>query len=145
MRNLEETKKLICYTLDALAALNDLQRNPQGKSVGIFDLRGQREAHMCSLGRAVIRVGHTVEGDRLACHAPADISMDCLDFGALKAVFELLQMHYPERWGCSSECRFCILRFPSQAYRKQAMHAAAGWASYLCMKPRQYSGRCGRL
>ncbi len=27
----------------------------------------------------------------------ADISMDCLDFGALKAVFELLQMHYPER------------------------------------------------
>ena len=25
--------------------------------------------------------------------------MDCLDLGALRAVFELLQMHYPERQG----------------------------------------------
>ena len=41
MRNLDETKKLICYTLDTLAALHDFKHNPQGKGVGIFDLRGQ--------------------------------------------------------------------------------------------------------
>ena len=29
----------------------------------------------------------------------ADISMDCLDFGGLKAVFDILQNHYPERLG----------------------------------------------
>ena len=40
IRKLEETKKTICYTLDALIRLHDLNRNPQGKSVGIFDLRG---------------------------------------------------------------------------------------------------------
>lgn len=41
VRNLEETKKLICYTLDTLGAIQDLKRNPKGKGVGIFDLRGQ--------------------------------------------------------------------------------------------------------
>ena len=30
---------------------------------------------------------------------PADITLDCLDFGGLKAVFDILQNHYPERLG----------------------------------------------
>ena len=29
----------------------------------------------------------------------ADISLDCLDFGGLKAVFDILQNRYPERLG----------------------------------------------
>lgn len=29
----------------------------------------------------------------------AEITMDCLDFGALSAVFDILQNHYPERLG----------------------------------------------
>ena len=29
----------------------------------------------------------------------ADITMDCLDFGVLHAVFDILQNHYPERLG----------------------------------------------
>ena len=40
IRKLEETKRCICYTLDTLIRLHDLKRNPQGKCVGIFDLRG---------------------------------------------------------------------------------------------------------
>ena len=31
------------------------------------------------------------------CSLSADITMDCLDFGALHAVFDILQNHYPER------------------------------------------------
>ncbi len=47
MRKLEESKKAICYTLDALVRMHDLQRNPQGKGVGIFDLRGARMPTCC--------------------------------------------------------------------------------------------------
>ena len=43
-RNLEETKRIICYTLDALVALNDHARNPEGKAVGVFDLRGAKQS-----------------------------------------------------------------------------------------------------
>ena len=40
-RNLEETKRLICYTLDHQIKLHDLSRNPDAKGVGIFDLQGR--------------------------------------------------------------------------------------------------------
>ena len=40
IRKLEESKKAICFTLDVLIRMHDLERNPQGKGVGIFDLRG---------------------------------------------------------------------------------------------------------
>ncbi|CAL5218691.1 g400 [Coccomyxa viridis] len=64
-RDLEETKRCICYTLDHQIKLHDLRLNPDAKGFGIFDLR--------------------------------DITMDCLDFGALHAVFDILQNYYPER------------------------------------------------
>ncbi|CAL8470169.1 g9711 [Coccomyxa elongata] len=66
-RDLDETKRFICYSLEQQIQLHDLTRNPVGKGVGIFDMRG--------------------------------IGMDCLDASALRAVFELLQNHYPERLG----------------------------------------------
>ena len=34
---------------------------------------------------------------RKRCEGAADLGLDCLDVGALRAVFELLQNHYPER------------------------------------------------
>lgn len=40
-RNLEETKRLICYALDNQYKLHDLRLNPAAKGVGIFDLRGE--------------------------------------------------------------------------------------------------------
>ncbi|KAK9915876.1 hypothetical protein WJX75_005565 [Coccomyxa subellipsoidea] len=66
-RDLDETKRFICYCLEQQCQLHDPQLNPDGKGVGIFDMRG--------------------------------ITMDCLDAGALRAVFDLLQNHYPERLG----------------------------------------------
>ncbi|CAK0773230.1 hypothetical protein CVIRNUC_004043 [Coccomyxa viridis] len=39
------------------------------------------------------------EGKGVAIFDLRDISMDCLDFGGLKAVFDILQNHYPERLG----------------------------------------------
>ncbi|EIE25944.1 CRAL/TRIO domain-containing protein [Coccomyxa subellipsoidea C-169] len=66
-RDLDETKRLICYSLEQQIQLHDAVRNPDGKGIGIFDMRG--------------------------------IGMDCLDAGALRAVFDLLQNHYPERLG----------------------------------------------
>ena len=39
-RDLEETKRLICHTLDHQIKLHDLRLNPDAKGVGIFDLRG---------------------------------------------------------------------------------------------------------
>ena len=39
-RDLEETKRLICHTLDHQVKLHDLRLNPDAKGVGIFDLRG---------------------------------------------------------------------------------------------------------
>jgi hypothetical protein len=42
-RDLEENKRLICYSLDNQTKLHDLRINPDGKGVGIFDLRGKTE------------------------------------------------------------------------------------------------------
>ncbi|KAK9832194.1 hypothetical protein WJX74_002573 [Apatococcus lobatus] len=39
-RDLEETKRLICYCLDAAIDRCDLSKNPTGKVVAVFDLRG---------------------------------------------------------------------------------------------------------
>ena len=39
-RDLEETKRCICYTLDHQIRLHDLRLNPDAKGLGIFDLRG---------------------------------------------------------------------------------------------------------
>ncbi len=39
-RDLEETKRCICYTLDHQIKLHDLRLNPDAKGLGIFDLRG---------------------------------------------------------------------------------------------------------
>lgn len=66
-RDLEESKRFVCYGLDAAIRSNDLQKNPDGKIVCIFDLR--------------------------------DLGMDCLDSGVLRAIFDLLGGHYPERLG----------------------------------------------
>lgn len=41
-RDLEETKRLICYSLDAAIDRCDLSKNPSGKVVAVFDLRGER-------------------------------------------------------------------------------------------------------
>ena len=43
-RDLDETKRLICYCLDASIDRCDLSRNPTGKVVAIFDLRGGHES-----------------------------------------------------------------------------------------------------
>lgn len=40
VRDLDETKRFICYTLDAALRSNDIKRNPEGKICSIFDLRG---------------------------------------------------------------------------------------------------------
>lgn len=47
-RDLEETKRFICYSLEQQCALHDLQRNPEGKGVGIFDMRGVCSAPDCT-------------------------------------------------------------------------------------------------
>lgn len=39
-RNLDETKRLICYVLDNTAAAADTKRNPHSKLVCLFDLSG---------------------------------------------------------------------------------------------------------
>lgn len=39
-RNLDKTKKLIAYALDNCIHAIDISRNPTGKTVAIFDLRG---------------------------------------------------------------------------------------------------------
>ncbi|KAK9798213.1 hypothetical protein WJX73_007072 [Symbiochloris irregularis] len=67
VRDLDETKRFICYTLDAALRSNDIKRNPEGKICSIFDLRG--------------------------------MSMDSIDAAVLRAVFDLLANHYPERLG----------------------------------------------
>ena len=41
VRNLEESKRFICYTLDAAIRSNDIKQNPDGKICSIFDLRGR--------------------------------------------------------------------------------------------------------
>ena len=41
-RNLEECKRLICYCLDGAIDRCDLSKNPTGKVVAIFDLRGEK-------------------------------------------------------------------------------------------------------
>lgn len=58
-------KRFICWVLDVAAATNDPTANPDGKMVGVFDMR--------------------------------NIAVECLDAGALKSIFELLQAHFPER------------------------------------------------
>ena len=45
-RDFEETKRYMCYCLDALLRTCDLKRNPSGKMVSIMDLRG--EVHLCT-------------------------------------------------------------------------------------------------
>ena len=40
-RNFEETKRCMCYALDTSLRTCDLSRNPTGKMVGLFDLRGR--------------------------------------------------------------------------------------------------------
>lgn len=39
-RDLDETKRFICYCLEQQCQLHDPLRNPDGKGVGIFDMRG---------------------------------------------------------------------------------------------------------
>lgn len=39
-RDLDETKRFICYSLEQQIQLHNLARNPVGKGVGIFDMRG---------------------------------------------------------------------------------------------------------
>ncbi len=39
-RDLDETKRLICYSLEQQIQLHDAVRNPDGKGIGIFDMRG---------------------------------------------------------------------------------------------------------
>lgn len=39
-RDLDETKRFICYCLEQQCQLHDPQLNPDGKGVGIFDMRG---------------------------------------------------------------------------------------------------------
>ena len=58
-------KRFICWVLDVAAASNDNAVNPDGKMVGVFDMRG--------------------------------ISMECLDAGALRSIFDILAAHFPER------------------------------------------------
>jgi hypothetical protein len=108
-RDLEETKRLICYSLDTQIEFHDLQRNPDGKGVGIFDMRGMRQnmqvyLHCSPYVYAQKCFRHSLPfldwfGDRHDVCKPAfaDITLDTLDFGALHAVFDLLQNHYPER------------------------------------------------
>lgn len=64
-RNFEETKRLICYTLDNSIAAADLDKAPDGKICCIFDLSG--------------------------------LALRNLDVAALRAIFDTLQQHYPER------------------------------------------------
>ena len=40
-RDFDETKRYMCYCLDALLRTCDLKRNPTGKMVSIMDLRGE--------------------------------------------------------------------------------------------------------
>lgn len=101
MRDLEETKRLICYSLDTSIKFHDLQRNPDGKGIGIFDLRGMSAGcclvgffHMATSTDMPYTVGSMTMG---ITWVVAGIVMDTLDFGALKAVFDLLAFHYPER------------------------------------------------
>ena len=60
-------RRFICWVLDVAAATNDAAANPDGKMVGVFDLR--------------------------------DVAFDCLDAGAMKQIFELLQVGRRERRG----------------------------------------------
>ncbi len=63
--------------------------------------------HSCESNTAASRVSanswgwatDTKEEHTLISELSADITMDCLDFGALHAVFDILQNHYPERLG----------------------------------------------
>ncbi|KAK9860450.1 hypothetical protein WJX84_009180 [Apatococcus fuscideae] len=64
-RNLDETVRLIIYTLDNSAAIADTAINPLGQTLCLIDLSG-------------LRMGN-------------------LDVEGLKALFDLLQRHYPER------------------------------------------------
>ena len=41
-RDFEETKRYMCYSLDASLRMCDAKRNPTGKMVSIMDLRGRQ-------------------------------------------------------------------------------------------------------
>ena len=48
-RNMDETKRLIAYSLDTAIAAADTARNPLGQILCLFDLTGSPQAVSCYL------------------------------------------------------------------------------------------------
>ena len=89
-RDFEESKRYMCYTLDACLRTCDPQLNPTGKMISIMDLKG-----LSGSSRSRIDSCHPCR--LLRQRSCAGIGMDVIDQKVLQTVFDLLSNHYPER------------------------------------------------
>ena len=115
-RVLDKTKGLIAYCLDNCIKAIDTDRNPTGKTVAIFDLRGAYSPQLRLTDAAPLVlcvISQTSPGlCDLSCDA-AGLTFDSMDRPVLQAVFDLLQNHYPER---------CYLTCPAHATAHTLKH-----------------------
>lgn len=96
----EECKRFISYSLEASGQLGRLQGESwDGLAVGIFDLRGRKVQGRKFQTRETVCFVALRSRLEAQCLLPmlAGMTMSNYDVGAMRAVFDLLQNHYPER------------------------------------------------
>lgn len=98
-RDIDETKRFICYCLDNTIAASDFRKNPGGQIKCLFDLSGVNCYTSCRVSSECRQFAHSSAAvdRRVKWGSCAGLRTRNLDVKALQAIFELLQSHYPER------------------------------------------------
>lgn len=116
VKDAEASKRYIAYALDCATLMGEQKPGWDGKYSGVFDLRGKARGvsgvDTCAgvLGVACLALGLQVDLGRCGVLASRNnrvlpprpftgLKAANCDLATLRNVFDLLQNHYPERWG----------------------------------------------